>query len=212
MYNDITGIILSGGKSLRMGENKSFLKVGNKTAISIAIDLMKSIFHNVLLITNEPDLYVNYGVSLYEDIYKGLGPLTGIHSGLVNSNTEKNFILSCDMPLMNVKMIQCIIEYPSTSLITVPKADGFIQQLCGLYSKSLIPKIETLLKYSEDEENRNTNQKHRKCKVHQLIEGIDSTIIENTELLQGYTKDIFFNMNRPEDYKYILNYFSTINN
>jgi molybdopterin-guanine dinucleotide biosynthesis protein A len=205
MYNDITGIILSGGKSLRMGENKSLLKFGDKTAISITVNLMKSLFNNVILITNEPELYQNFEIQIFEDIYKGFGPISGIHSGLLNSTTENNFILSCDMPLMNNKMIQSIIEYPSENLIKVPKADGFIQQLCGKYSKLLIPEIEIIIKSSDDQENRNSNQKHRKCKVHKLIDSVKSTVIENTDLLKGYSKNIFLNMNRPEDYKYIQN-------
>jgi molybdopterin-guanine dinucleotide biosynthesis protein A len=207
MYYDITGIILSGGKSYRMGENKSLMKFGEKTSISITVDLMKSIFNNVMLITNEPALYQNFNIPIFEDIYKGYGPLAGIHSGLVNSKNEKNFILSCDMPLINEKMIKSIVEYPSQNLLTVPKADGYLQQLCGLYSKSLIPEIEIIIKSSEDKENRSSNQKHRKCKVHQLIDNVKSTIIENTELLTGYSKDIFFNMNKPEDYQFIKKYY-----
>ena len=55
MYSDITGIILSGGKSSRIDENKSFLKIGNKTIIERILELMKSIFTNVIIITNTLD-------------------------------------------------------------------------------------------------------------------------------------------------------------
>ncbi len=54
MYNDVTGIILSGGKSSRMGVNKSLLKVGEITIIERMRDLMQSLFKVVILITNEP--------------------------------------------------------------------------------------------------------------------------------------------------------------
>ena len=57
MYKDITGIILSGGNSTRMGENKSFLKIGDTFIIEIITYLMKSIFSEVIIITNEPELY-----------------------------------------------------------------------------------------------------------------------------------------------------------
>jgi molybdopterin-guanine dinucleotide biosynthesis protein A len=52
MYNDITGIILSGGKSVRMGQNKSLLKINNETVIERALSLMKSNFKEVILLTN----------------------------------------------------------------------------------------------------------------------------------------------------------------
>ena len=57
MYKDITGILLAGGKSSRMGTSKALLKLGNKYIISILADLMKSIFGKVILITNETELY-----------------------------------------------------------------------------------------------------------------------------------------------------------
>ena len=204
MYQDITGIILSGGKSTRMGQNKSFLKIGDSYIIELMTHLMKSIFSKVLLVTNEPELYDFLQVEIYTDIYKNVGPLAGIHSGLVNSETEKNFIISCDIPLMDKEMISSIIEYPSDTLITVPKADGFIQQLCGIYSKKLLPVIEKIISTDIDQENRNNSQEKRKCKIHNLIESVPTTIIDNIENLNGYHSSIFLNMNKPEDYENIL--------
>lgn len=204
MYQDITGIILSGGKSTRMGENKSFLKIGIHTAIETVVMLMKSIFSEVIIITNEPQLYEFLSVKIYSDIYQNVGPIAGIHSGLVNSPTKKNFVISCDIPLMNAEMINSIINYPSETEIIVPKADGFIQQLCGVYSKSLIPEIEKIIDKDNVEENRNSSQVKRKCKIHNLIDTVPSTIIENIEALEGYHDNIFLNMNRPEDYKLIM--------
>ena len=80
MYNDITGIILSGGKSSRMGKNKSLLKIGDKTIIERMCDLMKSLFTEIILITNTPDDYSFLDLTVYKDVYKHKGPLAGIHS------------------------------------------------------------------------------------------------------------------------------------
>ena len=208
MYKDITGIILSGGKSTRMGENKSFLKIGEMTAIENVTDLMKSIFCEVIIITNEPDLYEFLNLKTYSDFYQNIGPIAGIHSGLMNSTTEKNFVISCDIPFMNAKMIKSIIEYKSDALCSVPRADGFLQQLCAVYSKSLIPVIERIIHEDNINESRDSSQLKRKCKIHNLINSVPSTIIENIESLDGYHKNIFLNMNKPEDYtliKTILN-------
>ncbi len=91
MYNDITGIILAGGKSKRMGINKALLKIGDKTIIERTAGLMQGLFNRVLLITNSPNEYMFLGLEIYEDIYKNIGPLAGIHSGLVYSNYRKKF-------------------------------------------------------------------------------------------------------------------------
>ncbi|MFH1051277.1 MAG: molybdenum cofactor guanylyltransferase [bacterium] len=204
MYQDITGIILSGGKSTRMGENKSFLKIGDVKIIEIVSILMKSLFRELIIITNEPELYKFLNIKTYCDIHKNVGPIAGIHSGLINSKTERNFIISCDMPLMTSGMICSIVDYPSDALITVPKADGFIQQLCGIYSKSLIPVIGKIIEEDNSQENRDLNQTKRKCKVHQLINSVPATIIDKVENLQGYEKNIFLNMNNPENFKSIV--------
>lgn len=203
MHQDITGIILSGGKSTRMGQNKSFLKLGNKFIIDIVIDLMKPLFNDVLIITNEPELYSYISLKVYEDIYKEIGPIAGIHSGLSNSYTKKNFIISCDIPLMNSEMIESIIKQSKGYDITVVRADGYVQELCGIYDKSIIPTIENIIKSELSTEVRHEHQGKRKCKVHNLLHSCNSNIIENAKELNGYNTEIFLNMNTPEDFEII---------
>ena len=202
MYKDITGIILSGGKSTRMGENKSLMKFGNKTVIEHTLLLMQSIFTDVILITNTPEEYQFLNVPMFEDVYKYRGPLAGIHSGLLNSKSDDNFIISCDIPLMTSKVVKYIVEFETEKPITVCRADGFLQQLAGKYSKSLLPIIENSLKV-EDEETRNSSQKKRKCKVHSLLDIAGAEIIDVKDL-DFYKEGTFLNMNRPEDYQKIL--------
>ena len=204
MYDDITAIILSGGKSLRMGTNKSFLKIGNKTVIERMRDLLQSIFKDVILITNEPDDYKFLGLPIYEDVFRHKGPLAGIHSGLKNSKTNINFIISCDLPFMTREMINYLIEYKTIKLITVAKADGFIQQLAGKYSKECLSPAEKILQEVVNNENRDVVQKKRKCNVLSLIDLIGAEIIP-AESLPFYNEDLYFNMNRTEDYNLLLN-------
>jgi len=209
MYSDITCIILSGGKSTRMGINKSFMKLADDTIIDRLVNLCKSIFSDILIITNEPELYQFHGLQVYTDIYQNIGPIGGIHSGLVNSSTNTNFVISCDIPLINKQTIEFIVDYPSDKMIKVPFADGFLQQLCGIYKKDCLPFIETLISNSKDEETRDKEQNRRKCKVQQLVNSLDSTIIKIESEFSDYIPDTFLNMNKPEDYnriKKIMNY------
>ncbi|NOX18383.1 MAG: molybdenum cofactor guanylyltransferase [Chlorobi bacterium] len=202
MYSDITGIILAGGKSVRMGENKSLLKLNGKTAIGRTVDLMKSVFENVLIITNTPEEYSFLDLPKFKDIYEYKGPLAGIHSGLTHSKTERNFIISCDIPLMKAEMIRYIVDFKTEKPITVCRADGFIQQLAGRYSKSVLREAEEFLKENETE-TRAPKQSKRKCKVHSLLNAAGAEII-NAEELDFYDEYLFFNMNRKEDYEKIV--------
>ena len=204
MYDDITGIILSGGKSTRMGENKSLLKIGNKSIIESVRDLMQSLFPNVILITNNPEEYQFLGLKIFEDIFFSMGPLAGIHSGLTYSSTAKNFVISCDIPLMTAQMISYLVSYKTDKLITIAKADGFIQQLCGVYDKECIPYALEILSDKINFDEKNPKQKKRGCKVLGLINVVGAEII-NAEIVPFYKKNIFFNMNKKEDFNFIKN-------
>jgi molybdopterin-guanine dinucleotide biosynthesis protein A len=204
MYNDITGFILAGGKSTRMGTNKSLLTIGEHRVIERVADLMSDLFQEVILIANQPEEYSFLNLQMYKDIYKDIGPLAGIHSALIHSMTENNFIISCDIPLMTADVIKYIIEYPTKKSITVAKADNFIQQLCGLYSRSLIPAIEKIIdKETEVKDERDPDQKKRGCRVLDLVKSTDSEIIDIEKEYVGYIPGTFYNMNRPEEYIFI---------
>jgi len=202
MYSDITGIILAGGKSLRMGVNKSFLKLGNETIIKRQVELMKSISKEVIIITNTPAEYEFLQIPLYEDVYKSKGPLGGIHSGLIHSKTEKNFIISCDMPLVTENLIEFIINYNTDKLITISKADGFIQQLCGVYSKKVLPEIIKILEEVDIVDN-SKKQGECGCIVLQLVKSINGEIINIASEYNGYKEGMFYNMNNPAEYEFL---------
>jgi molybdopterin-guanine dinucleotide biosynthesis protein A len=205
MYKDITGVILAGGKSTRMGTNKSFLTLGSITVIERVVNLMKSLFSSVILITNQNEEYSFLNLPMYEDIYKGIGPLAGIHSVLINSSTEKCFIISCDIPLITTEVIKYIVEFPTQKPIIIARADNFIQQLCGVYSKSLLPVIVNIVDENNNlpDEKRNPEQQKRGCRVLQLVKTVDSEIIDIEKEYEDYIPGTFYNMNNPEEYKYI---------
>lgn len=200
MYNDITGIILAGGKSSRMGVNKALLKFGDKTIIEKILKELSFLFAKIILITNSEKEYNFLNLETFKDIYPGMGPLSGIHSGLVNSNTEKNFIISCDIPMIEKEMIEYMINYKTLKPITVIFADGFIQQLCGMYKKSLSKEAEILLK--QNSLNQESKEK-TKCKVLSLIDRVGAEILESP-LIPYYKDDMFLNVNKADDYLRLL--------
>ena len=197
MYKDITGILLAGGKSSRMGVNKSFLEYKGKYIVQHMHDKLSSLFGKIIIITNTRAEYEFLGSEIHEDIYKGKGPLGGIHSGLINSQTENNFILSCDIPLITNRSIEFIINYPSNKKIKVPYADGYVQQLCGIYSRSLLPEIEIILNGSKSSTS--------KCKVLNLVEETRGEIINIEKEMPGYEKNEFLNLNNKSDYILLQN-------
>jgi len=200
MYTDITGIILAGGKSSRMGENKALLPFNGKTIIESISERVRSVFKNVMLITNQPDDYSFLNMETFQDIYFGRGPLAGIHSGLMNSKTEKNFIISCDIPLVNKDIINFLVNYQTKQPITVLQADGFVQHLCGVYCKRLVSAAEEILNSIEKEMNEG---KKCKCKMMEFLTIAEAEIIDSINI-PFYKEGMFLNVNKPSDYQILL--------
>ena len=186
-----------------MGGNKSLLKIGELTIIERVRDLMKSLFNEVILITNDPADYKFLSIPIFEDLFKHKGPLAGIHSGLINSSSENNFIISCDLPFITVEMIKYIVDFKTDKLITVAKADGYIQQLAGKYSKECVYEAEKILNEQLSREAKGITQKKKNISVLKLINRVGAEII-SAESLSFYQEQIFFNMNDIEDYNLLL--------
>lgn len=200
IFENITGIILCGGKSSRMKRNKAFLKLGNIPIIEIMLQKMKQNFDNLILSSNNTELFAYLNVPIVKDIYLNRGPLAGIHSSLSSSSTEKNFIISCDIPLITVELIKYLSEYNSDKKIILPVLKGRIQQLCGVYSKSILVDVEQILKESQ-------GNNEVKASIFNLLERVDAEIVDVSSF-SSPGADVFLNMNTPEDYELIKKNYS----
>ncbi len=106
---EVTGIILSGGKSSRLGEEKGLALFNGKPLIQYAIDILKPVCDKIIIsANNQLDEYAKFGFEIVEDQVKGIGPMAGLIAGLNKSVTRYNFVLSCDTPFVQWKTIDSI--------------------------------------------------------------------------------------------------------
>jgi molybdenum cofactor guanylyltransferase len=204
LYKDITGIILSGGKSSRMGSDKALLKIGSETIIERITNLIKSIFSDVFIVSNTPGDYKFLNIPLYEDIYKSKGPLSGIHSGLVHSSTDKNFFISCDLPLVSEELIRFVVDYKSDKPARFCFAGGRHHYLSGIYAKALLPEIERIIRVEQNYQG----EKGKTFSMKNLFMNVEVKVI-NVETLPFYDENLFFNLNTPEDFEHLKKILST---
>jgi molybdopterin-guanine dinucleotide biosynthesis protein A len=197
--DDITAFILAGGKSSRMGVNKAFLEIDGKMIIQRLLELLDKLFKNIIICSNDIASFEFTGRKIVKDIFPNKGPLAGLHSGLTISETDKNFFISCDLPFISGMIIRYLCDYKSDASIILPIGEKRIQQMCGLYSKNVLRQAEKLLIESKD----NTISK-TKGSIFELIESVPTEIADVSKL-EYYYKDIFFNMNTPDDYEYVKN-------
>jgi molybdopterin-guanine dinucleotide biosynthesis protein A len=138
----MTGIVLSGGENRRMGTDKAFLKVAGVPLIEHVLRSLKDVFQDIIIVTNVPQRYAAYGVKMVSDAIAVRGPLTGIYSGLLQSSDEYNFVVACDMPYLNSRLISYIAGLAAGNDIVVPSIGGLLEPLHAIYRRQLITVIE----------------------------------------------------------------------
>ena len=132
---NITGIILAGGTSSRMGTDKGLILYKNKAFVKHIIEAMEPLVDNIIIISNNI-AYEVFGFKRYEDLIKNAGPLAGIYTGLRYSKTENNLIVSCDVPLINTIVLQKLIDQKNdTSQVIQLQCQGKNMPLIALYKK-----------------------------------------------------------------------------
>jgi FdhD protein len=140
-----TGVILAGGESRRMGSDKSLLALSGERFIERSYQLMASLFEEVLIVTNSPDLYADIPCRKVPDIYRGKGALAGIHSGLHHASQEQIFVVACDMPYLQPELIRYICQENGAAEVHIPHSSHSLEPLHACYRKSCLAAMEVVL-------------------------------------------------------------------
>ncbi len=135
----ITAIILAGGKSSRMGQDKGLLEFNGKPMIAHIIDNLKSSgVADIIIISNNQE-YEKFNQNVYRDIIKDQGPIGGVFTGLTHSCSEWNLVVSCDVPNLVPKYFELLIEQGSKKPLSILENEGKNHYLISLYHQSLTP-------------------------------------------------------------------------
>lgn len=137
----MTGVVLAGGKSSRMGVNKAFIEFEGKRLIETTVGCLKALFPEVLIIANDPPRYAYLGVKVIPDLIPDSGSLGGIYTGLSVACYPSGFFVACDMPFLNVELIKLLIGEAEGWDVVVPRVGGELQPLHAVYAKSCLPLI-----------------------------------------------------------------------
>lgn len=145
---DITGIILAGGKSSRMGTDKGVMLVAGRAMIERVIQTLSSFTNKIIIIANNNN-YNTYGYPVLQDLIKDCGPMGGIYTGLEYSTTPFSIVMSCDIPFVELDTLHQLAIAEDSFDVVVPKHNGKIEPLCARYSRRCSPRLETLLNKGE---------------------------------------------------------------
>ncbi len=189
----ITGIILAGGASRRMGSNKALLKVGDTTLIENVYRTLATLFHEVVIITDTPEEYAFLPCRTAKDIYPKFGAMAGLHAGLAASATERVFVTGCDMPYLNADLIRRLCSMPKQGDALVPvNRQGLREPLHALYATSIITEVRRAIENDERS-------------ILDLLDRIDTKLVtpEAFADIDG-AEASFCNINTPEEYDKLL--------
>jgi molybdenum cofactor guanylyltransferase len=192
MARKISGAILAGGTASRFnGRMKSKIVVDGETIISRILTVIKDIFEEIIIVTNNPEEFSDFKfcIIVHDEILNA-GPLGGIHAAMKASSFDAVFIFAGDMPFIDrnviLKMIEACKKSDCDALI--PKVGEYIEPLHSIYRQTIINHLEAYLKSG------------RSKAVRDFIELINVEFLqyENTEII----KRAFTNINSPTDLKH----------
>ncbi len=180
-----TVAILAGGRSSRMGSNKALVSLNGQTVLAHILQQLKPHCGEILLVTNEPELFDIYPVRVITDIYPRKGPIAGIHAALSSIAGDRLFLLSCDMPFVRPELMNYMLEQAAAYDAVVPVVGGQIQPTAAVYQQSCLPYLTACLK-------------NDKLKLTRIFEKLFTLYIGETELGSfGAVEEMFFNANDP---------------
>ena len=139
-------IILAGGESRRMKRDKALLPFPEGTLIERTIDRIGKGFENILISVSEKKKYEFLPYVLVEDEQRGCGPMMGLKSAMAVSRFEKNFVLACDIPEVDLDFVGWLTTKAAGWDAVVPLSYGGRKEpLFAVYSRRILPTIQNLL-------------------------------------------------------------------
>lgn len=183
----LTGFVLAGGKSTRMGRNKAVLSLHGRTLLETTLATMRAVTSEVLII-GPPETYGRFAPTI-PDIFTGCGPLAGIHAALSHTQTDLNLVLAVDTPFLSARLLGYLAQRAMTSraVVTAPEINAYPQPLCALYSHDFLPIADRALRAGE-------------YKIVPLFPDPGTLLIAEGELEKfAFTAEMFENLNTPED-------------
>jgi molybdopterin-guanine dinucleotide biosynthesis protein A len=186
-----SSIVLAGGRGLRLGRYKASIEFNGESLIQWVVSRLDFLGGEVIIVIAEgqklPKLNACPEPRIVTDVYPGKGPLVGIYTGLLNSRSDYNLVVACDMPLLNRHLLAYILKEADGFDITIPRLGNMLEPLHAVYSKNCIQAIERLL----GEES---------LKIDRLLDLVKVRYVESEEI-DGFDRQhlSFFNMNTPED-------------
>ena len=187
----LSGIVLAGGLSRRLGRDKAIEPFGGEPLIARVIGRLSGLTNETVVVVNSEargkELPLPDEARVTVDIYPESGSLGGIFSGLTAANSDWGFVVACDMPFLNTDLIAHMLTLREDYDAVVPLLDGYPEPTHAAYSKACLPHIESRLKAGQ-------------LKIAGFFDDVRVRYVSESEIYNFDAERLsFFNVNRPDD-------------
>ncbi|HEU4685578.1 MAG TPA: molybdenum cofactor guanylyltransferase [Nitrospira sp.] len=186
---DVTGVLLAGGKSRRMGEDKRYLSIEGQSLLERSAAALRAVFRTVFVIIAQDSPPLTMEVPVFRDMIADRGSLGGLYTGLKQSKTGHVFVVACDMPFLDPGTMRWFAGLKDGFDVVMARLENRLHPMHALYSQRCVPVLEEMVV-------------RRDLKIQRLLgnPSLAVRIVEEKEL-----KDLapdargFFNVNTPAD-------------
>jgi len=189
MITDVTGVLLAGGKSRRMGEDKRFILLGQQTLFDRSCAVLRELFEKVCIVIAQDSPPLQADVPVIRDLIPDCGSLGGLYTGLRLAKTQHIFLAACDMPFLNQDVIRHIVQLKDSADIVISRWETRLQPTHAVYSRNCLPVIEEMMTLH----NR---------KIHSMVghPSLRVCVVPETEIRHiDHDGRSMFNINTPSD-------------
>ncbi len=187
----VTGAVLAGGRSSRLGRDKALIEVGGETLLARAVRILSGVCGEVLVIGPPERRAVVPGVRVVVDERPGVGPLGGIATALRAMRGDRLLAIATDMPLLNPDLLRYLLALAPEHDVTIPRVEGRTQQLHAVYARSCLPAIDEQLARDD-------------FKIDRFFAQVRVRIVEEDEV-RRFDPDLrsFRNINTEDDWRMV---------
>jgi molybdopterin-guanine dinucleotide biosynthesis protein A len=189
LIGDVTGVLLAGGKSRRMGRDKRLLSVGEATLSARSLSVLRAIFERVVVVIAQDSPLVVTEAPVLSDLIPECGSLGGLYTGLKQAGTEWVFAVACDMPFLDPATIRYFIDLKGEGDVVMAKLQSGFQPMHALYHRNCLPVMEGLIQAKD-------------FKIHRLADhpALSVRVVTPEELRPLDPQErSFINVNTPDD-------------
>lgn len=184
----LSAIVLAGGASRRLGQDKAALVFGGRPLLQRTVECLAGLCDEIIVAGgSRPANPLPVHVRFIPDQLPGRGPLAGIQSGLRVISTDRALTVACDMPFLNPALLTFMAGMPRDYQALVPEWAGQRHPLHAIYARSCLPAIDSVLS-----EGLNA--------VDEILPRVQLRIVPEAEIAALDPRGLsLFNLNEPQD-------------